>query len=143
MTVLGAMLVLVPGAAVSSAGALIVLAACLSTFLAHAFSDLLSELVGHDQHSILITAGTAMRGSVPIVTAAVVPLGLLTIGAWAGWLEPQTQLAAQLFICVRIGMIGAFAERLRGQTSSPRIALLGVGIAIAAAVIAVAKLAIT
>jgi hypothetical protein len=99
-----------------------------------------------DRHAPSTTraaAATAARDSMPILSAAVVPLALLATGAWAGWSQPVTQLAAELFVCVRIGTIGALAERLRGRASSPRLVLIGVALSVVAAAISVAKLVVT
>jgi hypothetical protein len=142
LVVLGAMLALIPAAAASTQGALTILAAGLSTFVAHAFADLLGRRVGHDHRSIAHAALAAARESMPIVTAAIVPIGILAAGAWMNWSEAPVQLAAELFVCARIGMIGAAAERYRARPSSHRLVLVGVAIAVAAAVVSLAKVVI-
>ena len=142
LVILGALLTLQSEAALSWHGALTILAAGLSTFVAHAFADLLGRRVGHDHRSVLSAALAAARDSRPIVTAAIVPIGMLAAGAWLHWPSSGVQLAAELFICARIGLIGATAERFRGRPSSHRFVLVGVGIAVAAALVAVAKVAL-
>jgi hypothetical protein len=139
LVVLGAMLALIPSTAASTQGALTILAAALSTFVAHAFADMLGRRVGHGHRSVLHAAIAAARESLPIMTAAIVPIGILAVGAWMNWSEAPMQLAAELFICVRVGMIGATAERFRGRPSSRRFVLVGVVIAIAAALVSLAK----
>jgi hypothetical protein len=142
LVVLGAMLALIPSTAASTQGALTILAAGLSTFVAHAFADMLGRRVGHGHRSVVHAALASARESLPIVTSAIVPIGILAIGAWMNWSEAPVQLAAELFICVRVGMIGATAERYRGRPSSRRFVLVGVAIAIAAALVSLAKVII-
>jgi hypothetical protein len=139
LVVLGALLAQIPSSAASTRGALTILAAGLSTFVAHAFADMLGRRVGHGHRSVLHAALASARESLPIVTSAIVPIGILAIGAWMNWSEAPVQLAAELFICARVGMIGATAERYRGRPSSRRFALVGVVIAIAAALVSLAK----
>lgn len=142
LVVLGALLAMVPSTAASTQGALAIVAAGLSTFVAHAFADLLGRRVGHGHRSVVHAALAAGRDSLPIVTSAIVPIGILAVGAWIGWSEAPVQLAAELFICVRIGMIGATAERFRGRPSSRRFVLVGVAIAVAAALVSLMKVMI-
>jgi hypothetical protein len=139
LVVLGATLALIPSTAASTQGALTIFAAALSTFVAHAFADMLGRRVGHGHRSVVHAAIAAARGSLPIMTAAIVPIGILAAGAWMNWSDAPMRLAAELFICVRVGMIGATAERFRGRPSSRRFVLVGLAIAIAAALVSLAK----
>jgi hypothetical protein len=142
LVVLGAMLALLPTTAVSGQGALTILGAGLSTFIAHAFADMLGRRIGHGHRSVLGAIGGAARHSLPILTAMIAPIGVLAVGGWLGGDETLVQLGAELLICVRIGMVGATAERFRGRPSSHRFVLVGVGIAVAAASVSIAKVAI-
>jgi hypothetical protein len=142
LVVLGALLALLPTTAVSGQGALTILGAGLSTFIAHAFADMLGRRIGHGHRSVLGALLAAARHSLPIVTAMLVPIGVLAIGGWFEIDETLVQLAAELVICVRIGMVGATAERFRGRPSSHRFVLVGVGIALAAATVSIAKVAL-
>jgi len=142
LVVLGALLTLLPEAALSWHGALTIMAAGVSTFVAHAFADLLGRRVGHGHRSVVSAALAAARDSLPIVTAAIVPIGMLAGGAWMLWPGSGVQLAAELFICARIGLIGATAERFRGRPSSRRFVFVGVGIAVASSLVAIAKVAL-
>ena len=142
LVVLGALLALLPTTAVSGQGALTIVGAGLSTFIAHAFADMLGRRIGHGHRSVLGALLGAARHSLPIVTAMIAPIGVLAVGGWLGGDETLVQLGAELLICVRIGMIGATAERFRGRPSSHRFVLVGVGIALAAASVSIAKVAI-
>jgi hypothetical protein len=142
LVVLGAMLALLPTTAVSGQGALTILGAGLSTFIAHAFADMLGRRIGHGHRSVLGAINGAARHSLPILTAMIAPIGVLAVGGWLGGDETLVQLGAELLICVRIGMVGATAERFRGRPSSHRFVLVGVGIAVAAASVSIAKVAI-
>lgn len=139
LVVLGALLAMTPSTAVSVHGALTVLAAGLSTFVAHAFADLLAHRVGHGHRSVLHAAAHAVRSSLPVVTSTLLPIAVLGLGAWLDWAAAPTALAADFAVCARIGLVGAAAERFRGAPSSRRLVLVGVAIAGLAAAVAVAK----
>jgi hypothetical protein len=139
IVVLGALLSMTPDAAVSTAGALTIVAAGVSTFIAHSFAEMMGHRVAHGSRSVVRAALTAMRGSLPIVSSAIVPIGLLAIGGWLGWPNAPVHLAAALFICARIGLIGATAERFRGRPSSRRFVIVGIVIGASAAAVAIAK----
>ncbi|RKR75121.1 hypothetical protein [Frondihabitans australicus] len=139
LVVLAALLALSPSDAVSRRGAIAVLAAGASTFVAHSFADLLAHRVGHGHRSVVHAALHAARTSLPIATSALAPVAALACGDLLGWSDPVSAAIAELLVCSRIGLVGAAAERFRGVPSSRRVVVVGIMIGVAAGMVAVAK----
>ncbi|MBU2666956.1 hypothetical protein KOI35_25935 [Actinoplanes bogorensis] len=115
------------------------LGVAVSTYLAHVFA----EIVGHNAR-----AGASMtradvihelRDSTPIATSAVVPC-LLLAAAWAGWIEGGNAIQiSEVYLMIRIALIGFLVQRLRSERPSFRTLLAGVLLAVVAAGISLVK----
>ncbi|MCO8271639.1 hypothetical protein M1L60_13665 [Actinoplanes sp. TRM 88003] len=117
----------------------LVLGVAVSTYLAHVFS----EIVGHNAR-----AGAPMtrheirhelRDSQPVVSSAVLPC-LLLAAAWAHWIEGSAAtLISEIYLLVRMALVGFLVERLRSQKPSFRTLLAGLALAAVAAAISLLK----
>lgn len=117
------------------------LGVALSTLLAHAFAEVVGRSVRSGTPATRSDVLHVVRDSAPIVTSALVPCLLLAAGA-LDWLSPPTVIiTAEIYLFVRLALIGLVADRLRGHRRSPRTLLAGVVIALVAAGIAALKVA--
>ncbi|WP_157545714.1 hypothetical protein [Hamadaea tsunoensis] len=121
-----------------------VLGVSVSTLLAHVFAELLGAGVlstpGEGDGTGERVAWTQeLRNSTPIVTSATVPC-LLLVAGWAGWLPATaTVVASEIYLLVRIALVGLVVERLHTERSTARTLLAGLAAAAIAAGIAVLK----
>jgi hypothetical protein len=122
---------------------LVVLGAAACTFLAHVFSEVIGRGMRSDQAMTRADLLHELRDSNPIVTSALFPGLLLTLGA-LDWLPAGAVLiASDVYLFVRMALIGLIIERLRGGRASPRMLLAGLAIAVLAAAIALLKVTIS
>lgn len=111
--ILAALIPITPSA--EDVGILVVLGIALSTFIAHSFAEGVGRSV-RQSHALSPQERWAdLRDSLPILSSAVLPCGILAAAA-IGWLEPRTaQLLAESAILVRIGGIVFVIGRLHGE----------------------------
>lgn len=136
---LAALVSLDRSAATSGQGFWIVLGAAATTYLAHLLADSIGRRVRSEHplssHDLL----TGARGSVPVLTGAVLPVVMLA----AAWLAHVPSLFAQVvgggYLVVRLALTGATVARLRGAPSSLRIVGAGMGLAVLALVVVLLK----
>ena len=124
-------------------GILVVLGTAISTFVAHAFA----EMVGHS-----VREGTTfgpddrrreVRNSMPILSSAVLPCVILAIG-WIGWLAPSTaQLLAEIAVVIRIGGIVFVIDRLKGARPSRTSMWIALGLTVLAVIVVLVKVILT
>ena len=115
----------------------VVLGTTVSTYVAH----VVAEGIGHDlpwsrwPH--------LMRESWPILTSGVAPA--LILGAGLIGLVPVdvAVLLAPLVVLVRLALTGVLVARLRGDASSLRVVLTGVGVAVVGLLVVLLKLWLT
>lgn len=114
-------------------GFAIVFGTAVSTFIAHAFSEGLGASVRQNGHSMR----HILRDSLPIVSAASVPAGLMAVGAF-GWLDPVLCLRlAEAWVIIRLAITSFIVGRLQGHpvtgfTWIASLALAGVAVGIVA-----------
>jgi hypothetical protein len=120
--------------------ALLVLGVAASTYVAHVFADLVGH---HVRESSPGGLASGLRDALPILSSAVVPALLLLAGT-AGWISAGAAVtASEIYLLVRMSLVGLLVERLRGAERAPGWALLsGVALAVAAAIVAVLKAAL-
>lgn len=126
----------------SGRAALLVAGVAASTFLAHAVADGIGRRL-HSSHRL--TAGhlaSELRGSVPVLSAAILPALLLALTAWSGVPGVWAQGFAGLYLVIRLGFIGALVARYRGVPSSRRTVHAGLTLAVLGAAITVIKVAL-
>ncbi|MFC8046414.1 hypothetical protein [Nocardia sp. NPDC057353] len=96
-------------------GILLVVAAALSTFVAHAFAESVGQSIREDRTLTAADRRAELRDSLPILTTAILPCAILAC-AWFGWLEPRTaQLLAEVTVLIRIGGTAFVVRRLQGR----------------------------
>ena len=113
--------------------------AAVTTFLAH----LLAELVGSGAADEKDPAASVLRreftNSIPVVTTAAVPCVLLAASAAGlmpgGW----ALMTAQVYLLVRIALVGLVIERLRATRISPRGLFAGLAVALLAGLVVAGK----
>ena len=123
----------------SGAGVLIVLGTAISTFLAHLFASAVGASMRVGQRLGWAELRHHVRDAVPILTSGLVPAALLVLA----WLDAGSQnvvlITAELLLIVRIGGTGIVAGRLRGERSSLRLLLTGVGLSLVGVVVVAIK----
>lgn len=120
----------------------LVIGAALTTFLAHLFAEVVGQGAGIEEGG-RIDLRHELRNSLPIASSAVVPCLLLLL-AVLGVLEGRVALvAADVYLLVRIALVGLVVERLRARPVPLRGLLSGVVLAVLAAGIAVAKVVLS
>lgn len=124
-------------------GVAIVLGTALSTFVAHAFAEGVGETVRTGANLSRVTRVEQLRDSVPVLSAAVLPAGLLAIG-WAGWLDPGVgQIMAEITVIARIASTNFVVGRLRGEKPTRGTFLGSLVLAGVATVVVALKLVLT
>jgi hypothetical protein len=119
------------------------LGVAFSTFLAHVLSELIGRNVRTGTRTSVADVLHEVRDSIPIITSALVPCLLLT-GAVLDWLSaPAAITASEVYLFVRLALVGLVVERLRIRRASVRTLLAGVLLALVAAGIAVLKVTIS
>ena len=117
----------------------------VSTFVAHVFAESLGGLVRHPATSP-VTARSALllaRESWPVLTSGLLPAAILAVG-WLGLIPADPALLlADAVVLLRIAGTGIIVARLRNEPSSLRIILLGVAVAVVAALISLLKVYLT
>lgn len=132
-----AALVAVLSEELSGHAVVIVIGTTISTFVAH----VVAEGIGHDLP--LSKWPHVMRESWPILTSGVAPalvlwsglVGILPIGL--------VVIVAPLIPLIRLALTGVLVARLRGNESSVRIVLTGVGVAAIGLLVVLLKLVLT
>jgi hypothetical protein len=124
-------------------GALLVLGVAASTYLAHVFA----EIIGRSVRSAQSMTGTELwhelRDSLPVLTSGMVPAALLLAGG-LGWPpERAAVVISEVYLLVRMALIGLVVERLRSPRLSAHTLMAGVMLAAAAAVISGIKIALS
>ncbi|MBL7255758.1 hypothetical protein [Paractinoplanes lichenicola] len=117
----------------------LVLGVALSTYLAHVFA----EIVGHNARAGEPMSRAAiwheLRDSQPIASSAIVPC-LLLAAAWAGWIDGgRATWISEIYLLVRMALVGLLIERLRSEKPSFRTLLAGIALAVVAAGISLLK----
>jgi UDP-N-acetylmuramyl pentapeptide phosphotransferase/UDP-N-acetylglucosamine-1-phosphate transferase len=124
-------------------GIAIVLGTALSTFIAHAFAESVSQSVRSGQQLSRSERIEELRDSVPILSSAVLPC-LILLTAWLGWIEPRTaQILAEITVLIRIGSTIFVVRRLQGRRPTTRTVVTAVGLALIATVVVVVKVVLT
>lgn len=127
----------------SGAAVLIVLGTAISTFLAHLFASTVGASMRVGQRSGWAELRHHVRDAVPVLTSGFVPAALLVLV----WLDAASQnvvlVIAELLLILRIGGTGIVAGRLRGERSSLRLLLTGIGLSVVGAVVVAIKVLLT
>jgi len=112
--------------------------ATVTTFLAHLLAELVgtSAVTDEPDHSLL---GHELRNSLPIISTAMVPCLLLAAATWDLLSADTALLVAQLYLIIRIAIVGLVIERLRSTRISGRGLLAGVALALVAGAVVAAK----
>jgi hypothetical protein len=121
--------------------ALIALGTAASTFVAH----LLAMSVGHQAEAEAEQEPfrEAARDGLPMATSGVLP-GIALIAGWFGWLDPDVGWwIAVGIIGVRFLTLGSVVSYLKGEPSTWRNVLIGLGLAVAGLLVAVLKNVLT
>ncbi|MBB5628061.1 hypothetical protein [Sphaerisporangium krabiense] len=113
-----------------------------STFLAHVFAELIGHNARSDDTPTRAVIRHELRDAGPIATTAFVPC-LLMAAAWAGWLPGMTAIvASDVYLLLRLALVGLIVERLRSSRASARTLLAGPALAAVAAAIALLKVTV-
>ena len=117
----------------------LLLGVAVSTYLAHVFS----EIVGHNARAgepmTRAEVRHELRDSQPIVSSALVP-GLLLGAALLDWISGSAAvLVSEVYLLVRMALVGILVERLRSARPSFRTLLAGLALAAVAAAISALK----
>lgn len=124
-------------------GIAIVLGTAFSTFLAHAFAEAVSQSIRSARQLTRSERLEELRGSVPILSSAVLPCVIL-LTAWVGWLEPRTaQILAEVAMLIRIGSTVFVVQRLQNRPAGTATIFAAVGLAMLATVVVVVKVVLT
>ncbi|MEV6981929.1 hypothetical protein AB0M95_11810 [Sphaerisporangium sp. NPDC051017] len=114
----------------------------VSTFLAHVFAELIGHNARTDEGLTRAMIRHELRDAGPIATTAVVPC-LLMAAAWAHWLPGMAAIGtSDVYLLLRLALIGLVVERLRSDRASMRTLLAGLALAAVAAAIALLKVAL-
>jgi hypothetical protein len=120
---------------------LIVLGTVVSTYLAHVLADVVGAVfAGHGSADLL---RTEVRDSVPVVTAGVPALILLTAAAIDVLPALWAQGAACAILIARLAGIGLVYRRLHDQVTTGTALRFGAVVAVVAAVAVILKLVLT
>ncbi|MFC1406998.1 MULTISPECIES: hypothetical protein [Streptacidiphilus] len=118
----------------------VVVGAALTTFLAHAFAEVVGHSTRDNTPEAKAELGRELRDAAPIATSAVLPALLLAL-AWAGWFSGGAMaLASEIYLLVRIALIPLMVERLRTDRTSFPALLAGILLALAAAAVSAVKM---
>lgn len=118
---------------------LLVLGTAVSTFVAH----LLAVTVAHRREEGRHRLRAAIRDSVPIATSGLLP-ALVLVAGWLGWLSAPMAIGLALAsVVVRFVLLGSVVSHVEGEQSTWKNVLIGVGLAVAALLVAGVKLVLT
>lgn len=123
----------------------IVIGTAVSTFLAHVFAEGLGGLI-REPANFPVTWHSALslaRESWPVLTSGLLPAAVLVLGWTETITSGPTLVLAEAVVLVRIAGTGVIVARLRNEPSSLRIILLGVAMAVVAALISLLKAYLT
>jgi hypothetical protein len=148
LLVLAALVALTAEQVESGHGILLVLGTAVSTFIAHVFAEAMGASVRNAAEPepadpTLHDAWELARESYPILTSGFLPAAIISLG----WLEvlpaDLSMYFADAVILLRIASTGIIVARLRNEPSSLRIILIGVGVAVAGALVSLLKVYLT
>ncbi len=124
----------------SGAGLAIVVGTAVSTFVAHAYAESLGGIArGAEDPSLRVV----LRDSMPIISAAAVPVLLMAVGALE-WIDPVVCLRiAEAWVVVRLALTGFIVGRLRGIPVTLHTWIASIGLAAVALVIVAIKVVLT
>ncbi|KQR66720.1 hypothetical protein ASF89_02175 [Frigoribacterium sp. Leaf172] len=142
MVVLAALASLSQDAMTSGHAALVVAGVAASTFLAHAVADGIGRRLRSPHRLTTSQLVAELRDSVPVLSAAILPVLLLAFTAWSSIPGVWAQGIAGLYLVIRLGLIGALVARYRGVPSSRRTVLAGLTLAALGALITVIKVTV-
>ncbi|MFD4366262.1 hypothetical protein [Rhodococcus sp. NPDC058521] len=124
-------------------GVAVVLGAALSTFVAHAFAEVVGQNIRTGEKLDRAQRLAELRDGVPILSSAFMPIAILST-AWLGWLEPRTaQLVAEAVMVCRIASISYVISRLRGDPVRWHTHLAAFVLAFVAALVVLLKILLT
>lgn len=118
---------------------LLLLGVAASTYLAHIFSDMIGNRVRDDEQPTRAHALHEMRNATPIITSAVVPAIVLALAALDRFTADHAILASEIYLFVRMALIGLLVQRLRAERPSGHNLIAGLLLAAAAGGIALVK----
>lgn len=140
--VLAAVIPLSQENAESGLSALIVLGASLTTYFAHVLGEMAGHRVRSDtplSHRDLLGE---MQDSLPILTSGLIPAAILAL-AWFGGLPGLVaQLAAEIYVIVRLARTGFVIERIRGERPSVRMYAVSLVLAGMALIVSLLKVTV-
>ena len=142
MVVLAALASLSQDAMTSGHAALVVAGVAASTFLAHAVADGMGRRLRSPHRLTTGQLVSELRDSVPVLSAAILPVLLLAATSWSSIPGVWAQGIAGIYLVIRLGLIGALVARYRGVPSSRRTVLAGLTLAALGALITVIKVTV-
>ncbi|MGU3410513.1 hypothetical protein ACLBWP_10425 [Microbacterium sp. M1A1_1b] len=116
-----------------------VLATSVTTFLAHTFAESMGRRARSDEPLTWSVIRAELRDSLPVLTSGVVPAVVFGLAWVTGLPGLVPQVAVLVYLIVRLGLIGPIVARIRGEKSSTRTVVAGIGLAAIAVAVAVAK----
>lgn len=124
-------------------GIAVVLGAAVSTFVAHAFAEMVGQNIRTGMQLDRAERLAELRDGVPILTSAFVPIAILATAGF-GWWEPRTaQLVAEGVMVVRIASISYVITRVRGEGVQLSTHLAAFALALVATLIVTFKILLT
>lgn len=123
-------------------GALLVLGVSASTYLAHVFADVVGFRVRVGKDLSRAQLWHEIRDALPVLTSGLVPVILLLLGGWHWLPERAVILGSEVYLLLRMALIGLLVERLQAERSSGRTLAAGLMLAVAAACVAFVKAAL-
>ncbi|MCE0538063.1 hypothetical protein LWF15_21445 [Kineosporia rhizophila] len=118
---------------------LVVLAAVLTTYIAHIFAHNVGERLGRTPREHAGHLRQEIRDAVPILSSGVAPT-LIFAGLALHRFDPlAAEIAAAGLVILRLAATGLAVERLSGRRTSAATLWSGIGIAVTGAVIALIK----
>lgn len=137
--VLAALIALDPPDLLTSRGLFYVLGTGVSTYVAQTFAELVGHRIRDGAQLNPLRLREVLRDASPIAVSAAAPAALL-VGAWAGWVEGWIALAAaQVFVVVRLALLGWTVGRAQGSKRSRRKFWAGISLAASCACVALFK----
>ena len=141
--VLAALIPLTFGEQHTFQGVAIMLGTAVSTFIAHAFAEGVGQTVRTGVNLSRSERLSELRNSVPVLSAAVLPAGLLAIGWW-GLFDPELgQILAEITVIARIASTNYVIGRLRGEKPTSGTFFGSLALAAAATIIVAVKIVLT
>jgi hypothetical protein len=141
--VMTALIALDPPDLLGSKAVAYVLGTGLSTFVAHLVAEMAGFGFRTERQMTLADVRHEARGSVPVISATVIPI-LLSLAALWGWLDPTLALRLAIAVTVvRLGTFGWVAGHLKGRKAPANAFVLGIALALAGTVAAIVKFWLT